>query len=236
MAKKKTKAKPAKLGLRKRVGRILKRALLIVIAAPVLALALFAFVRPPITPYMAAEYMRFGKLDREWVAIEDVSPHFLTAVVAAEDVQFCNHWGLDLTAIRAALADGGTRGGSTISQQTVKNLLLWQGRSWPRKALEALLTPVMEAMWSKKRILEVYVNIAEFDTGVFGVEAAAKRYFGVPAKQLTARQSARLAMVLPNPKERNAADPRPFERDRAAHIADGAATIAKDSRSTCFQD
>lgn len=230
------KAKPARIGLVARIRRIAKRALFVVITMPILALVLFAFVRPPITPYMVSEYMRLGKLDRDWVTIEDVSPHFLTAVVAAEDVQFCNHWGLDLTAIRAALADGGTRGGSTISQQTVKNLLLWQGRSWPRKALEAMLTPVMEAIWSKQRILEVYVNIAEFDTGVFGIEAAAQRYFGIPAQQLNANQSARLAMVLPNPKERNAADPRRFERERAAHIADGAATITKDSRSSCFQD
>lgn len=233
---KKPKAKKPRNGLVTRIRRIVKRVLLIVIIAPIAALVLFAFVRPPVTPYMVGEYMRLGKLDRDWVAIEDVSPHFLTAVVAAEDVQFCNHWGLDLTAIRAALADGGTRGGSTISQQTVKNLLLWQGRSWPRKALEAMLTPVMEAIWSKKRILEVYVNIAEFDTGVFGVEAASQRYFGIPAQQLNARQSARLAMVLPNPKDRDAADPRRFERERAAHIADGAATITKDSRSSCFQD
>lgn len=236
MAKTKTRKKPAKRPLSQRLRRWLGRLVMAVIALPILAILLFSFIRPPTTPYIMGEYMRLGQIEREWVPVEDISPHMLIAVVAAEDVNFCNHWGLDLTAIRAALADGGARGGSTISQQTVKNLVLWQGRSWARKAIEALLTPLLEVSWTKQRILEVYLNIAEFDTGVFGVEAAARRYFGVPARQLTAAQAARLAMVLPNPKDRSAADPRPFERDRAAHIADGAAIIAKDSRTACFLD
>ena len=140
-----------------------------------------------------------------------------------------------MTAIRAALEDGGRRGGSTISQQVVKNVYLWHGRSYLRKALEAMLTPVVEAVWSKRRILEVYLNVAEFDRGVFGVEAAAQHYFGVSAADLTATQAARLAAVLPDPKGRSASDPSAFVRRRAASIRDGAATIAADGRSDCFE-
>jgi monofunctional biosynthetic peptidoglycan transglycosylase len=117
----------------------------------------------------------------------------------------------------------------------VKNVFLWQGRSWPRKALEALLTPVVEAVWSKERILEVYLNVAEFDEGVFGVEAAAMHYFGKGAGRLTAREAALLAAVLPNPKARSARNPSAFVERRARSIADGAATIAADGRADCFQ-
>ena len=156
------------------------------------------------------------------------------SAVAAEDANFCLHWGLDLTAIRAALDQGGTRGASTISQQVVKNVFLWQGRSWLRKALEAGLTPVMEALWSKRRVLEVYLNIAEFDEGVFGVEAAAQHYFGVSAADLSDLQAARLAAVLPDPKGRSASDPGPLVRQRTGQIIDGAATIAADGRDDCF--
>ena len=102
-----------------------------------------------------------------------MSPQLARAIVAAEDANFCNHWGFDIDAIQAAIADGGTRGASTLSQQVVKNVYLWHGRSWTRKALEAALTPLVEALWSKQRIFEVYLNVAEFDEGVFGVEAAA---------------------------------------------------------------
>ena len=158
------------------------------------------------------------------------------SVVAAEDARFCQHWGIDVTAIRAALADGGQRGGSTISQQVVKNVFLWQDRSWLRKALETLLTPLVEAIWSKRRILEVYLNVAEMDEGVFGAEAAARHYFGVGPDALSARQAALIAAVLPNPKERSAARPSKNLRQRAAQIQDGAATIRADGRSACFED
>jgi monofunctional biosynthetic peptidoglycan transglycosylase len=109
------------------------------------------------------------------------------SAVAAEDANFCNHWGFDMAAIREAIDEGSNRGASTISQQVVKNVFLWHGRSWVRKAMEAVLTPVVELVWSKQRILEVYLNVAEFGEGVFGVQAAAQHYFGVDAKDLTAR-------------------------------------------------
>ena len=163
-----------------------------------------------------------------------MSPHLARSVVAAEDANFCLHWGFDMSAIRDAIASGARRGGSTISQQTAKNVYLWQGRSWVRKGFEALLTPLIELTWSKRRVLEVYLNIVEFDEGVFGAEAAAQHYFGVSAENLTATQAARLAAVLPNPKQRSAASPGPTLRRRAASIADGAATIRADGRADCF--
>ena len=200
----------------------------------VLLILAFSVIPPPRGPYMIAEGFRLGGVQRDWVPMNRISPDLARSVVAAEDANYCLHWGFDMGAIRQAMTEDRRRGASTISQQTVKNVFLWQGRSWPRKALEALLTPVVEAMWSKRRILEVYLNVAEFDTGVFGAEAAARHYFGVSAAKLTAVQAARLAAILPNPKERSASKPSDFVRSRAAAIMDGAATIRADGRDTCF--
>ncbi|TNC72459.1 monofunctional biosynthetic peptidoglycan transglycosylase [Rubellimicrobium roseum] len=197
--------------------------------------ALFGAVDPPTTPYMLSEGRRLGGVDQAWVPLEDIAPVMARAAVAAEDAEFCNHWGLDLDAIRQAAEEGSARGASTISQQVVKNVFLWQGRSWTRKAVEAALTPVMEAFWSKRRILEVYLNVAEFGEGVFGVEAAAHHWFGVRASELTEVQAARLAAILPDPKHRDPADPTDSLRARARGILDGAATIAADGRASCFQ-
>jgi monofunctional biosynthetic peptidoglycan transglycosylase len=206
----------------------------IVMSLVVFVVGLLAFVNPPTTPYIMAERSRLGAIEREWVNLEEIAPAMARSAVAAEDAGFCTHWGLDVAAIRAALAEGDGRGASTISQQVVKNVFLWHGRSWVRKALEAGLTPVMEALWSKRRILEVYLNVAEFDAGVFGVEAAAQHYFGVSAADLSDRQAALLAAVLPDPKGRSASNPSPQVERRAARIADGAATIAADGRAECF--
>ena len=175
-------------------------------------------------------------MDFSWVDFDEISPIMAQSVVAAEDANFCLHWGFDMAAIRTAIDDGGNRGASTLTQQTVKNIFLWPARSWSRKALEALLTPVVEIMWSKQRILEIYLNIAEFDIGVFGVEAAAQHYFGVQPKNLSPVQAAHLAAVLPSPKTRSASNPTSFVRARATAIADGAATIVKDGRSACFEN
>lgn len=195
----------------------------------------FAGLNPPTTHTIWSEKQRLGAVDRHWVDAESIAPVMLRSVVAAEDANFCNHWGFDMTAIRAAISEGAQRGGSTISQQVVKNVFLWQGRSYLRKALEAMITPVVEAVWSKRRILEVYLNVAEFDEGVFGIEAASRHYFGVGPERLTARQAALLASVLPSPKKRDAARPTKFLDRRAKSIASGAATIAADGRADCFQ-
>jgi monofunctional biosynthetic peptidoglycan transglycosylase len=190
----------------------------------------------PTTPYMRSEARVLGGVDYQWVPLEDIAPVLARSVVASEDANFCEHWGFDLGAIRAAIDEGAGRGASTISQQVVKNTFLWHGRSWSRKALEALITPVVELTWSKRRILEVYLNIAEFDEGVFGAEAAARSYFGIGPEALNAAQAAQMAAVLPAPKLRNAGKPGPFVRKRAAQVADGAATIKADGRSRCFED
>ena len=201
----------------------------------VFAVLLWSVVNPPTTLYMMQESRRLGGIDQAWVPMEEIAPVMARAAVAAEDANFCLHWGLDLDAIRTAIEDGGSRGASTISQQVVKNVYLWHGRSWLRKALEAGMTPLVEALWSKRRILEVYLNIAEFDEGVFGVEAAARHYFGVGPEALTPTQAARLAAVLPNPKGRSASRPSSFVRNRSASIRDGAATIRADGRAACFE-
>ncbi len=200
----------------------------------VLWIAAYAVLPVPTTPYIVSERLRLGGVERDWVPIEDISPNLQRAAVAAEDANFCLHWGFDMAAIRAAIEAGATRGGSTISQQTVKNAFLWHGRSWPRKVLEAAITPVMELVWSKRRILEVYLNVAEFDEGVFGAEAAARHHFGVSAADLSETQAARLAAILPAPRARSASAPSDFVQRRAAAIRDGAATIRADGRDACF--
>ena len=232
MAKDRKRKKRAPTG--QRVRRGLLRGALGLAAFVLAAVLLIAVVNPPTTPYIIGEGRRLGGIDHEWTALEEVAPVMARSVVAAEDARFCQHWGFDVTAIRAAIESGGQRGASTISQQVVKNVYLWQGRSWPRKALEASLTPLVEAFWSKRRIVEVYLNVAEFGEGVFGIDAAARAAFGVSPAELTPTQAARLAAVLPNPKARSAADPTPALRRRAAQIMDGAATIARDGRADCF--
>jgi monofunctional biosynthetic peptidoglycan transglycosylase len=196
---------------------------------------LFAVVEPPRTIFMRQEAARLGApVQHDWVRWDDIAPVMARAAVAAEDANFCLHWGFDMAAIRQALDEGAGRGASTITQQTVKNVFLWHGRSWTRKALEAVITPVVETFWSKRRILEVYLNVAEFGEGVFGVGAAAERHFGTTAAALTPVQAARLAAVLPDPKGRNAGRPSAFVRNRAARILDGAETIRRDGRAACF--
>jgi monofunctional glycosyltransferase len=204
------------------------------LALGLMCIVLLAFINPFSTPYMWGEGRRLGGVAQDWVAMDDIAPAMARSAVAAEDANFCLHWGLDLAAIRATLDAGGAGGASTISQQTVKNVFLWHGRSWLRKALEAGITPVVELVWTKRRILEVYLNIAEFDEGVFGVQAAAQHYFGVDAADLSDLQAARLAAVLPDPKGRSASDPGPVVRRRTGQIMDGAATIAADGRDDCF--
>lgn len=218
------------------IGFLALRATTIFVGGVTCLVFLFKVMNPPITYTIWSEKQRLGAIDSEWVAIEDVAPVYLRSVVAAEDAQFCRHWGFDVVAIRAAIEAGGSRGGSTITQQVVKNVFLWQGRSWVRKALEAVITPAVEAVWSKRRILEVYVNVAEMDEGVFGVETGAETYFGVKPSELAARQSALLATVLPAPRSRSAAEPTKAMRKRAEGIMDGAATIRADGRSACFED
>jgi monofunctional biosynthetic peptidoglycan transglycosylase len=159
--------------------------------------------------------------DYQWRPLERISPEIALAVVASEDQKFPRHWGFDLASLWHAVQAGARgerlRGASTLTQQVAKNLFLWQGRSYLRKALEAWISVWLEILWPKQRILEVYLNIAETGYHTFGVEAAAQRYFGRPAETLSREQAALLAAVLPSPRRYQAARPSPFviqQRDR----------------------
>lgn len=218
-----------------RLLRWMARGFLGMLAAMFLWVLVYSIVNPPITLYIWGEQARLGEVDRQWVGMEDIAPVMKRSVVAAEDANFCRHSGFDIAAIRAAIEAGGARGASTLTQQVVKNVFLWHGRSYLRKALEAMMTPMVELLWSKERILEVYLNVAEFDEGVFGIEPAARHYFGVGPEDLSALQAARLAAVLPSPKVRSASRPNELVRRRTQDILDGAATIRADGRAACFE-
>jgi monofunctional biosynthetic peptidoglycan transglycosylase len=249
MARKTPKSEPAKTRARarpkvvaaraplwRRVLRWARLGLLGALALFLLSVVAYRFFPPPTTLTILQLGWRTGGVERQWLPIEDMPVTLRRAALAAEDARFCLHWGFDMAAIRAALEDGGARGASTISQQVVKNVWLWQGRSWPRKALEALITPLMEALWPKRRILEVYLNVAEFDEGVFGVDAGAYRYFSKIPAELSLREAALLVAVLPDPDDRDAGDPSARLRARAAAIEDGARTLERDGRAACIED
>lgn len=161
-------------------------------------------------------------IKREWADWDDISDYLKLAVIASEDQNFPTHHGFDFDAIQQALqhnAKGGRlRGASTISQQVAKNIFLWSGRSWLRKGVEVWFTAWLEVLWSKERVLEIYLNSAEWGDGIFGAEAAARYYFHVPAKNLTKEQASLLAAVLPNPRNWNPAKPTAYIRSRAAFI------------------
>lgn len=170
----------------------------------ILQVAIIRFVNPPATPLMVHRWLSEERLDVRWRSLSDISPFLQWAVIAAEDQRFPDHRGFDWEEIGKALEEyqqrGRRRGASTITMQVAKNLYLWHGRSWLRKGLEAYYTALIELLWPKWRILEVYLNIAEWGVGIFGAEAAARRYFGRSAARLTEPQAALLAAVLPNPR------------------------------------
>ena len=201
------------------------------------ALALFSvlqvvalrFIDPPFSAFMAARQLQAWsegdwdfRIAYDWRDRGQVSSHLAVAVIASEDQRFADHHGFDLKAIEKARAvherGGKLRGASTISQQTAKNLFLWSGRSWVRKGIEAWYTLLVEALWPKSRIIEVYVNVAEFGDGVYGAQAAARTYFGKDASRLTPAEAARLAAVLPSPKRYSAARPGPYVQRRTGAI------------------
>ena len=220
--------------MRKGVAAFLRRIFLRVVVVLAVfwggGIALFSVVPVPFSAVMVERQLgawlqgHFSYVAHsDWVSMDDISPLMGLAVIAAEDQKFPEHWGFDVSAIEKALEhnernEKRIRGASTLSQQTAKNLFLWDGRSWVRKGLEAGLTLGMETVWSKKRILTVYLNIAEFGDGVFGVEAAAQRYFRKPASRLSLSEAALLAAVLPNPLRFKANAPSGYVRSRQAWI------------------
>jgi monofunctional biosynthetic peptidoglycan transglycosylase len=188
--------------------RLLRRVALALVALlllPVALTALYRFVPPPGTPLMAIRALAGDGAAREWVALDALPEAIPLAVLAAEDNSFCQHHGFDWAAIGDAIdeaRDGDRlRGASTISMQLSRNLFLWPGGGWPRKALEALWTPTVELLLGKRRIVELYLNVVETGRGIFGVEAAARRYYGKGAAALSAREAAGIAAILPNPRD-----------------------------------
>ncbi len=204
--------KPQQKPLLRRIVRLLAVALLLWIVASILLVLILRFVPVPTSAFMIErrieallERQRDFSLHYRWTPIAEVSSNLPIALVAAEDQKFPNHHGFDVEAIQSALADADDgerlRGASTISQQVAKNLFLWNGRSFVRKGFEAYFTVLIEALWPKRRIIEVYLNIAEFGDGIYGVHAASERYFHSSPTQLNPQQSALLAAVLPNPRK-----------------------------------
>ncbi|MGL4725827.1 MAG: monofunctional biosynthetic peptidoglycan transglycosylase [Scandinavium sp.] len=210
--------------------RILLRVVLVLVVFWGGGIALFSVLPVPFSAVMVERQLgaifsgNFHYLAHsDWVSMDEMTPWMGLAVIAAEDQKFPDHWGFDVGAIEKALAhnernENRIRGASTLSQQTAKNLFLWDGRSWLRKGMEAGLTVGIETVWSKKRILTVYLNIAEFGEGTFGVEAASQRYFHKPASKLTMSEAALLAAVLPNPITFRADAPSGYIRSRQAWI------------------
>ena len=196
---------------------------------------LFRFVNPPTNLYILSERARLGSVEQRWVSIDEMSDWLPLSAAAAEDANFCLHSGFDLDGIQSALADQERfRGASTISQQVAKNVFLWPARSWLRKGLEAGFTVLIELTWPKRRIMEVYLNIAEFGEGTFGVEAAARRYFDTGAAEMTPRASGRLMAVLPDPKNRSPVSGTAYIQSRGRAIQHGAETLRVDGRGACF--
>lgn len=190
--------------LRRFKWRTLLVLLCLLLALPLAAALLFRVVDPPLTPLMLMRKIEGDGMTRHWVSLERISPHLMRAVMAGEDTKFCRHNGFDWDAIGNAFeryeSGGKVLGASTISMQTAKNVFLWPGRDFLRKGLEAGLTVVIEAIWGKPRIMEVYLNVAEWGVGIFGAEAAARAYFNKPAAALSSAEAARMAAVLPSPR------------------------------------
>lgn len=213
--------KVTKSGL-KRAGRIAAVALALVILSPVIGALVYRFAPPPGTWTMLQRKLSGDVIVHPWTPLRQISPHLVRAVIAAEDSRFCDHKGIDIDAVEKALENnrngGKRRGGSTITQQTVKNVFLWQGGGWVRKGFETYFTLVAERIWGKRRTMELYLNVAEWGNGYFGAEAAARGRFGKSAADLSRQEASLLAAVLPSPNKWRAVNPGPYVRGRAAVI------------------
>ncbi len=207
----------------------LKRLLIWFFGLSILSVILFRFVPVPFTPLMVVRIIENkwdGKdaiFSHEWVPIENISPNLQKAVISSEDGTFMTHHGFDFTAIKKAFKNNekGKRlkGGSTISQQTAKNVFLWQGRSYIRKGLEVYFTILIEIFWGKQRIMEVYLNSIEMGNGIYGVQAASRHWYGKNANKLSVEQAAGIAAILPNPRKYKASDSSPYINNRKIKIA-----------------
>ena len=221
--------------------RTLKWGLLSCLALFVLVHAyavMLRFAPPPGTFLMAGQVIGGTNVRQRWVPLEEISPHLISAVIAAEDQRFCQHSGVDTAAIQKAYQeykDGeGLRGGSTITQQTAKNVFLWNGGGIIRKVPEAWMAFVIDAVWGKRRVMEVYLNVAEWGDGLFGAEAAARVRFGKSAAQLTRQEAALLATVLPSPNKWRVDPPGPYVQQRSRRTLRQMQNVERDGLAKCI--
>ena len=235
--RRKRKAAPSIWGRTWRAGRT---AVLLFVGLSAAWVLWYRFAPVPGTTQMGLRSLQGQEIDRRWTPIDQVSPHLVRAVIAAEDTGFCSHPGIDIEGIRKALneAEGGgrLRGASTISQQTAKNAFLWSGRDPVRKGLELWFTGLEELIWPKRRIMEVYLNVAEWGDGYFGAEAAAQARFGKPASALNATEASLLAAVLPSPQKWRVDPPGPYVASRARTLRARMATVRRWGLADCVLD
>jgi len=219
--------------------RILLKAILWFVVLSVLWVGIYALVPPPFTLTMAGDLLQGRSVTKDWTPLSQIDPNMPRAAIAGEDARFCLHHGFDWHAIAGAAvrnAQGGRiRGGSTITQQTAKNAFLWQGGGYVRKAFEAWFTTLIELIWGKRRIMEVYLNLAETGIGTYGAQAAAIRYFNHSADRLSATEAGRIAAVLPLPKKRAAIDPRGFVRRHGNAIAARIGVVRRQGLDSCLR-
>lgn len=239
VAEPKAKARPSSryrpFAFLKTAAKVLSFIVLGYLALVLVLIVAFREINPPASALMMQQWLEGAAVTQEWVALEDMSPNVVRAVLLSEDGRFCSHYGIDLDAIHDALekaGDGTPRGASTLSMQVIKNLFLWPSKSYLRKAIEAPLTLFMELLWPKRRIMEVYLNIAEWGPGIFGVEAASRYHFNKSSGRLSDREAARLAVALPNPLMRDAGSPGPGTL-RLANIIQSRMRIAPASQTAC---
>lgn len=222
-----------------RIAAFLGKALFWFVIVSVVWVVIYRFVPPPITMTMAGDVVAGRGLDKDWMSLSDMDPDMARAAIAGEDGKFCSHDGFDREAIAKAFQrnqrGGRIRGGSTISQQTAKNAFLWQGGGYVRKAFEAWFTVLIENIWGKRRIMEVYLNIAETGIGTYGANAGAQRYFGHDASTLSPIEAARIAAVLPLPKKREATSPSGFTRRHGNRIAANIGVVKRDALDACLR-
>ncbi len=221
-----------------RIGWFVGRAIVYFVTGSVLWVLIYKWLPPPITLTMMSDVIAGRGLTKDWMSINAIDPTMARAVIAAEDAKFCAHHGFDSEAIQKAMQSNARgkriRGGSTISQQTAKNAFLWQNGGYFRKGLEAWFTLLIETIWGKKRIMEVYLNIAETGIGTYGVNAGSQRYFGHDADQMTSAEAARIAAILPLPKKRDAAAPSGYTRRYGNRIKARSGVVRRDALDGCL--
>ena len=220
-------------------GGLLLALLFVGVIGPVLTTVAYRFIPPPVTMLMLLRAAQGHGLDYRWRGLDDISPDMVQAAIASEDSGFCRHHGFDFTAMQKAMAhnerrpNGKIRGGSTISQQTAKNVFLWPDRTYIRKGLEAYFTVLTEALWGKRRIMEVYLNVVEMGPGIYGAEAASQAYFGHSARTLTRAEADHLIAILPSPLKWKAVNSGAYVQRRSARIGARMGIVKADGLAGC---